>query len=96
MTYLEILEKIQTQTLDNVKQIEAVQISTLQTVREVVASLPTMMSSPSVPTIEGIPTLSQVVELTTSFATVLLDQEKAFVSQLTEVFSPAAKPAMTV
>jgi hypothetical protein len=84
MTYLEILEKIQAQTLDNVKQIEAVQISTLQTVREVAASLPSLMK-----TIEGLPTLAQVVELNSSFATQVLDQQKAFASQLAEVFSPA-------
>src|SRR5450755_1776197 len=86
MTYLEILEKIQAQTLDNVKQIEAVQISTLQTVREVAASLPSLMK-----TIEGLPTLAQVVELNSSFATQVLDQQKAFASQLAEVFSPAVK-----
>jgi hypothetical protein len=96
MTYIEILEKIQAQAIINLKQIQAGQISTLQTVREVVASLPSMMSSPNVPTMEGIPTLSQVVELATSFSTELLDQEKAFVSQLTEVFSPAVKSAITV
>jgi hypothetical protein len=89
MTYLEILEKIQTQTLDNVKQTEAAQISTLQMVREVVASLPSLMNLPNVPTIEGIPTLAQIVEVNSSFATQLLDQEKAFASQLAEVFSPA-------
>jgi hypothetical protein len=91
MTYLEILEKIQAQTLDNVKQTEAAQISTLQTVREVVASLPSLMNLPNLPTIEGIPTLAQVVELNSSFATQLLDQEKAFAGQLVEVFSPAVK-----
>jgi hypothetical protein len=90
MTYLELLEKIQAQTLDNVKQIEAAQISTLQTVREVAADLPSAMSSPNVPT------LSQVVALATSFATELVDQEKAFVNQVSEVFSPAAKSAITV
>jgi hypothetical protein len=42
MTYLAMLEKIQAQTLDNVKQIEAAQISTLQTVREVAACLPSI------------------------------------------------------
>ena len=91
MTYLEILEKIQAQTLDNVKQTQAAQISTLQMVREVVASLPSLMNLPNVPTIEGIPTPAQVVELNSSFATQLLDQEKAFASQLAEVFSPALK-----
>jgi hypothetical protein len=91
MTYLEILEKIQAQTLDNVKQIEAVQISTLQTVREVAAILPSLMKLPNGPTIEGLPTLAQVVELNSSFATQVLDQQKAFASQLAEVFSPAVK-----
>jgi hypothetical protein len=76
MTYLEILEKIQAQTLDNVKQIEA-------------ASLPSLMKLPNGPTIEGLPTLAQVVELNSSFATQVLDQQKAFASQLAEVFSPA-------
>jgi hypothetical protein len=94
MNYIEIQEKIQAQAISNLKQIQDAQISTLKTVREVVAGLPSMMSSPS-PTVEGVPTLSQVVELTTSFATGLLDQEKAFVSQLSAVFSPAAKPAIT-
>jgi len=96
MTYIEILEKIQAQAISNLKQIQDAQISTLKTVREVVTSLPSMMSSSNVPTTEGVPTLSQVVELTTSFATELVDQEKAFVSQLSEVFSPAAKSAITV
>jgi hypothetical protein len=91
MTYLEILEKIQAQTLDNVKQAEAAQISTLQTVREVAASLPSLMNLPNLPTIEGMPTLGQVVEMNSSFATQLLDQEKAFASQLAEVFSPVVK-----
>jgi hypothetical protein len=91
MTYLEILEKIQAQTLDNVKQTQAAQISTLQMVREVVASLPSLMNLPNVPTIEGIPTPAQVVELNSSFATQLLEQEKAFAGRLAEVFSPALK-----
>jgi hypothetical protein len=91
MTYLEILEKIQAQTLDNVKQIEAAQISTLQTVREVAASLPSLMNLPNLPTIEGLPTLAQITELNTSFATQLLDQGQAFTSQFAEVFSPALK-----
>jgi hypothetical protein len=94
MTYIEILEKIQTQALDNIKQIQAAQISTLQTVREVALSLPSLMN-PNVPTIEGMPTLAQVAELNSSFATQLIDQGKAFVSQLTEVFAPAV-PAVAV
>ena len=89
MNYIDIQEKIQAQVLDNLKQVQAVQISTLQTVREVVAALPSPTNLPSVPTIEGFPTIAQITELNTSFATQLLDQGKAFSSQLAEVFTPA-------
>jgi hypothetical protein len=89
MNYIEIQEKIQAQALDNLKQIQAVQISTLQAVREVVAALPSPTNLPSMPTIEGFPTITQITELNASFATQLVDQGKAFTSQLAEVFSPA-------
>lgn len=93
MTYLEILEKNQARALDNLKQIQAAQISTLQMLREVAASLPSLMNLANGPAIEGLPTLAQVTELNTSFATQLVDQRKAFTSQLAEVFSPAVKPS---
>jgi hypothetical protein len=81
-TYLEILEKIQAQALENLKQIEAVQIATLHTAREIAASLPSLLNLPNIPTTEGVPTLEQIAELNTSFATKLLDQQKAYASQL--------------
>jgi hypothetical protein len=89
----EIQEKIQAQVLDNMKQIQAVQLSTLHTVREVVAALPSPTNLPSVPVIEGFPTIAQITDLNTSFATQLLDQGKAYTSQLAEVFSPAVNPS---
>jgi hypothetical protein len=90
-TYLEMLEKIQAQTLENLKQVQAVQIATLHTARELVTSLPAMSTTPSVPTIEGMPTLAQLAEANTAFATQVLDQQKAFASQLAELFTPAIK-----
>jgi hypothetical protein len=81
-TYLEILQKIQAQTLDNVKQIQAVQISTLTAVRELIAELPTA---------KGVPTFAQISELGTSFVTHLLEQQKAFASQLADVGTPAVE-----
>jgi hypothetical protein len=86
--YLDILAKIQAQTLENLKQIQAVQVATLTSARELVASLPTV---PTVPTVEGVPTLAQIAELNTSFATQLLDQQKAYASQLAELFTPVVK-----
>ena len=65
-------------TLDNVRQIQSVQVSTLTTARELIAELPT---------IKGVPTFTQISELGTSFATQLLDQQKAFASQLVNLFT---------
>jgi hypothetical protein len=90
-TYLEMLAKIQAQTLENLKQVQAAQVATLHTARELVASLPSMSTVPSVPTIEGMPTLAQITELNTSFATQLLDQQKAYAAQIAEIFTPAVK-----
>jgi hypothetical protein len=79
-TYVEVLQRIQAQTLDNVKQIQAVQISTLNTIRELIAELPMAKS---------VPTLAQISELTSSFANQLLDQQKVFVNELADVLKPA-------
>ena len=86
--YLELLQKLQAQTLEGFKQIQSVQVATLTTARELVASLPT---TPSLPTIEGMPSVAQIAELNTQFATQLLDQQKAYASQIAELFSPVAK-----
>src|SRR5450759_1385314 len=80
--YLEILQKIQAQTLDNLKQIEAAQVATLTTARELIAELPTA---------KGVPTFAQITELATSFATQVLDQQKAFASQVADVVTHAVE-----
>jgi hypothetical protein len=81
-TYLEIIQRIQAQTLDNVKQIQAVQIATLTAARELIAELPTA---------KGVPTFAQISDLGTSFVTHLLDQQKTFASQLADVGKPAVE-----
>jgi hypothetical protein len=87
VNYLEILQKIEAQTLDNVKQIQAVQLSTLATAREIVAELPTA---------QGVPTFAQIAEVGTSFASQVLDQQKTFVGQLADLFTPTAKSSSVV
>lgn len=79
VNYLEMLQKIETQTLDNVEQIQAVQLSTLTMAREIVAELSTT---------QGVPTFAQITQVGTSFASQLLDQQKVFVGQLADVFTP--------
>lgn len=86
-TYLEIIQKIQAQTLDNVKQVQAVQISTLTAVRELIAELPTA---------KGVPTFAQISELGKSFMTHVLDQQKAFARQLADVGTPAVESDSSV
>jgi hypothetical protein len=81
-SYLDILQKIQAQTLDNVQQIEAAQVATLTTARELIAELPTA---------KGVPTFAQITELVTSFATQVLDQQKAFASQVADVITQAVE-----
>jgi TRAP-type mannitol/chloroaromatic compound transport system substrate-binding protein len=80
--YLEILQKIQDQTLDNVKQIQAAQVATLTTAREIIAELATA---------KDFPTFAQITELGTSFATQVLDQQKAFASQVADVMTQAVE-----
>jgi hypothetical protein len=81
-TYLEVLQKIQNQTLDNIKQMQAVQIATFRTARELIAALPTA---------KGMPTLSEVTELSSSFVNKVLDQQKVFVDELADVVKPAVE-----
>ena len=86
--YLELLAKLQSQTLEGLKQIQNVQVATLTTAREMVTSMPSMTS---VPTVDGMPSVAQIAELNTQFATQLLDQQKAYASQLAEIFSPVVR-----
>jgi hypothetical protein len=79
-TYLEIIEKLQAQTLDNVKQLQAVQIATLTTARQLIADLPSA---------KGMPTFAQMADLGSSFTSKLLDQQKVFVNELADAVKPA-------
>jgi hypothetical protein len=90
-SYIELLQKLQAQTLESLKQIQNVQVATLTTTREMVASLPTMTS---VPTIESMPSVAQIAEINTQFASQLLDQQKAYATQLAELFTPAPKSSV--
>jgi hypothetical protein len=81
-TYLEIIEKLQNQTLDNVKKLQAVQIATLTTVRELISELPKT---------KGMPTFAEITDLGNSFTNQLLDQQKAFVNELADAVKPPAE-----
>ena len=86
--YIELLGKLQAQTLEGLKQVQAVQVATLTTAREIAANLPSITS---LPTVEGLPTVSQLAELNTNFASQLLEQQKAYAGQLAELFTPVVK-----
>jgi len=84
-TYVDMIAKLQAQTLESIKTLQSIQLSTLTTVREMVTTLPTMTQAQPA---DGVPSIAQVTELNTKFATELLDQQKAYANQLAELFAP--------
>ncbi|MGB8267083.1 MAG: hypothetical protein WCE44_12200 [Candidatus Velthaea sp.] len=88
-TFTETVTKLQDQSLDALKKIQNAQLETLSTIRKFVAELPT----PALPTSESFPTIEKIVELNTTFATAVFEQQKAFATQLGNLFGSIQKDA---
>jgi hypothetical protein len=89
-TFVETIEKLQTQGLETLKQAQAVQIATLKSVGEIVASAPTV---PAVPNFEKMPSIAELTELSATFTKKLVDQQFAYFNELATVFATAQKDA---
>ena len=89
-TYLETIEKLQHQGLETLKQAQAVQLATLTSVRDIVAGAPMLTEIPS---FDKLPPFGDLAELSTSFATKLVEQQNAYVTALAGVFATAQKEA---
>ena len=85
----DLIAKLQAQSLDTLKQAQAAHVAALETIREVVAEIPT---SPAA-AVESLPTITDVVELNSKFAKQLLDQQNAYATQLATIFTAAQKAA---
>ncbi|GAC1424937.1 MAG: hypothetical protein NVSMB64_32150 [Candidatus Velthaea sp.] len=83
--YLEMLAKLQEQGLEVLKQAQAAHIQSLTSVREMVEKLP---APTQLPTMEGIPSIAELTELNTKFATHVLEQQKQYATQIADLFKP--------
>jgi hypothetical protein len=89
-TYLETIEKLQSQGLETLKQAQAAQLATLASMRDIVAGAPVMTEIPS---FDKLPTFGELAELSTGFAKKLVDQQSAYVTELVGMFAVAQKEA---
>src|ERR1700736_3022418 len=86
-TYLETLGKIQQQSLDDLKQAQATQVAALNTIGELVTSVPAFTPA----SVEKLPTFAELADLNASFARNVIEQQSAFASQLAGIFTAAQK-----
>jgi len=89
-TYLETIEKLQSQGLETLKQAQAVQLATLASIRDIAAGAPALTE---IPQFDKLPTFGDLAELSTSFATKLVEQQNAYLTALAGVFASAQKEA---
>ena len=87
-TYLETLGKLQQQSLDALKQVQATQLATLTTIGELVSDVPAFKPAS---VLENIPTFAELTELNAAFARNVLEQQNAYASQLAGIFTATQK-----
>ncbi|GAC1658979.1 MAG: hypothetical protein NVS4B13_02870 [Candidatus Elarobacter sp.] len=86
-TYLETLEKLQQQSLDTLKQVQATQLAALTTIGELVSDVPAFRPA----SMANVPTFAELAELNASYTRNLLEQQNAFASQLAGIFTVTHK-----
>ena len=86
-TYLDMISKLQQQGLQALKQAQETQLAALSTAREIA----TQFAAAPIPTPDAVPSIAALTELSTSFATQMLDQQKAYANQLAGFFDSARK-----
>ena len=87
-TYLETLGKLQQQSLDALKQVQASQLAALTTIGELVSSAPGMRPMSGT---ESLPSMAEIAELNTTFVRNVIEQQNAFASQLAGVCTTTQK-----
>src|ERR1700738_2326387 len=87
-TYLETISKLQAQSLDALKQVQATQLATLTTISELVSNVPAFRPAAG---FENLPTVAELTDLNTSFVRSVIEQQNALASQLAGLFTSAQK-----
>ena len=88
MTYLETLGKLQDQSLEAIKQVQATQLAALTTIGELLSAVPPFRTAPAA---GSLPTFAELSELNAAFVRSLIEQQNAYASQLAGVFSATQK-----
>src|ERR1700676_4281119 len=83
-TYLETLGKLQEQSLEALKQVQATQLAALTTIGELVSTVPPFRSAT---TPASLPTFAELAEQSASFVRSLIEQQNAYAQQLAGVFT---------
>jgi hypothetical protein len=86
MNYLETLGKLQQQSLDALKQTQAIQLATLTTIGELVSEAPALR-----PALENVPTFAELAELNAAFARNVIEQQQAYAAQITGLVGATQK-----
>ena len=88
MTYLESLGKLQAQSLEALKQVQATQLAALTTIGELVSNVPPFRSASN---LGSLPTFAELAEVNAAFVRSVLEQQNAYASQLAGVFTATQK-----
>src|ERR1700676_2712517 len=83
-TYIESLSKLQQQSLDSLKQIQATQLAALTTISQIVSDVPAFKPAAA---FENLPTFAELADLNAAFARSILEQQSAYATQLAGVFT---------
>lgn len=83
-TYIESLSKLQAQSLDALKQVQATQLAALSTLGQIVTDVPAFRPEAG---LGNLPTFAELAELNATFARSFLEQQSAYASQLAGIFS---------
>lgn len=90
-TYLETLGKLQKQSLDALKQVQATQLAALTTIGELVSDAPAFRPAP---VFEKLPSFAELAELNATFTRSILEQQNAYLTQLAGIFTTTQKNAV--
>jgi hypothetical protein len=89
-TYTEFLEKAQTEFLSGLKQAQELNLSTLASLKDLMASVPTANGTEPKAAVE-LPTPSEIVERTFAFTNQVLESRKAYMLKLAEMADETQK-----
>ena len=87
-TYLKTIEKLQQTSLDALKQVQASQLAVLESLGELATEVPAFKPSAA---FENLPTFAELAELNATFTRNVIEQQKAYASQLAGLFTAAQK-----